>query len=281
MKIYNSLALALIAVVLASCAGAPDLQSRLEAAQQQSGSKFQEIILGTSQFDLFVLAMPVSADGSLTIFIEGDGYAWQSRSRPSNDPTPITQTVLSLATAQTSGNVAYLARPCQFVGADSRNCNVSLWTGARYSEPVVAALDEAISYLLSRQPTQTLRLIGYSGGGTLAALLAARRTDVSSFVTIAAPLDIDAFTTHHGVTPLTASLNPRDYVNALAIIPQVHIVGGEDDVIPEEIASRYLDALPNQRCVQMLVVPDATHWSGWLAMRPLAGNIVTECQNRL
>lgn len=279
MKTCNTLILSLFVAVLTACAGAPNLQSRLETAREHSGSKFQEITLETSQFDLFILATPVSSAGSLTIFIEGDGYAWQSRSRASNDPTPITQTVLSLASAQTSGNVAYLARPCQFVGADSRNCNVSLWTRARYSEPVVASLDEAISYLRSRQPAQTLRLIGYSGGGTLAALLAARRTDVSSLVTIAAPLDIDAFTTHHDVTPLATSLNPRDYVNTLAMIPQVHIIGGEDTVIPEEIALRYLDALPNQSCTQIHVVPDATHWAGWQAMRPRAENVVTECRN--
>jgi len=279
MKAFNTLLLSLVVATLASCASVPDLQSRLEAAHEQSRSKFQEIILETSQFDLFVLASPVTSDASLTIFIEGDGYAWQSRSRPSNDPTPITQTVLALATAQTSGNVVYLARPCQFVGADSRNCTVSLWTDARYSEPVVASLNEAISYLLARQPTRTLRLIGYSGGGTLAALLAARRTDVSALITIAAPLDIEAFTMHHGVTPLSASLNPRDYATALAAIPQVHFFGEEDDVIPEKIALSYLDALPTKRCVQIQVVPDATHWSGWQAMRPQAGNIIVECGN--
>jgi len=273
------LILSLVVATLASCAGAPNLQSRLEAAHKQSSSKFHEIILETSQFDLFLLASPVTSDASLTIFIEGDGYAWQSRSRPSNDPTPITQTVLALATEQTSGNVAYLARPCQFVGANSRNCHVSLWTNARYSEPVVASLNEAISYLLARQPTLTLRLIGYSGGGTLAALLAARRTDVSALVTIAAPLDIDAFTAHHGVTPLSASLNPRDYAAALAAIPQVHIVGDEDNVIPEKIALSYLEALPTKRCAQIHVVPNATHWTGWHAMRPQAGNIVVECGN--
>jgi hypothetical protein len=55
---------------------------------------------------------PVTA---LHVYIEGDGFAWKSRTQPSNDPTPNNPTGLKLAAADANANVLYLARPCQFI----------------------------------------------------------------------------------------------------------------------------------------------------------------------
>ncbi len=52
----------------------------------------------------------------LTIYIEGDGLAWISRSIISPDPIPINPIGLKLALQHTQHKVvAYLARPCQYV----------------------------------------------------------------------------------------------------------------------------------------------------------------------
>jgi pimeloyl-ACP methyl ester carboxylesterase len=277
MKSCKAITFLFSLLAIASCTAAPDLQSRLETARLQAGGTFQETVLQTTRFDLYALLKPADNSALLTVFIEGDGYAWASRRRASSDPTPITQTVLGLAQAYSSANIAYLARPCQFIGSESRNCDPSLWTKARYSGAVVAALDEALTILKEKYAAKQLQLIGYSGGGTLAALLAAKRTDVDSYITVAAPLDTLAFTTHHAVTPMSSSLNPVDYAENLAAIPQVHLVGADDEIVPEQISLNFLHSLPTRRCTEIRVVPDADHWTGWQTMRPPLNKIVATC----
>ena len=79
-------------------------------------------------------------DGALTVYIEGDGFAWATRSRPSFNPTPKRPMGLELALGHPGGNVAYLARPCQFVGeTEFRGCTPLAWTHARFSEAAVAS----------------------------------------------------------------------------------------------------------------------------------------------
>lgn len=55
---------------------------------------------------------------------------------------------------------------------------------------------------------QELILVGYSGIGTIAAVLAARRHDVSLPVTFTASLDTEFWIKYHQVSPLDGSLKP-------------------------------------------------------------------------
>jgi pimeloyl-ACP methyl ester carboxylesterase len=70
-----------------------------------------------------------------------------------------------------------------------------------------------------------LILIGFSGGGALAALLAERRNDVAGLVTVAANLDLDQWVRAKNLTPLRESLDPAVDAVRLAKLPQVHFVG--------------------------------------------------------
>ena len=54
------------------------------------------------------------------VYIEGDGYAWATTTDPSDDPTPINPLALRLAAVDDAPNVLYLARPCQFRPAGTR-----------------------------------------------------------------------------------------------------------------------------------------------------------------
>ncbi len=263
---------------LNGCMSVPDLQARQETAAFAAPKGHERKIIRTQIFDLLSYVPAIRTTSSeMNVYIEGDGFAWATRNRPSDDPTPITPTVLSLMTASNHTNTAYLARPCQFVGATSRGCLSDFWTSARYSDPVIAALDEALTHIRDTHDVEHFKLIGYSGGGTVALLLAARRADVSAVITLAAPLDIDAFTKHHDVTPMTASLNPVDVAPRLTDIPQVHLIGKEDEIVPSSLAQHYLDALNNRDCVQILTV-DATHSSGWTAINPNPGDLSPICK---
>jgi len=268
----------LVIFSLNGCMSVPDLQARQEKAALAAPNGYVRQIIRTQRFDLLSY-VPAAGTTSveMTVYIEGDGFAWETRNRPSDDPTPITQTVLSLMTASERANTAYLARPCQFVGATSRGCSSDLWTSARYSEPVVAALDEALAVVQDTYGVQHFTLIGYSGGGALALLLAARRPDVSAVITFAAPLDIAAFTDHHGVTPMTASLNPVDVAPRLTNIPQIHLFGKDDEVVPASLVQSYLRSLIDMHCVQTITVA-TDHWSGWRDLNPSPGDMIPTCK---
>ncbi|MCE8001085.1 MAG: alpha/beta fold hydrolase [Rhodobiaceae bacterium] len=273
---------ALIVMLSLNGCGTPDLQSRQFGAQSIVPATHEKLTLATQSFDLRSYApRDKTPKPELRIFIEGDGFAWERRDRPSSDPTPITQTVLSLVAASNQTNLIYLARPCQFVGANSRNCQETLWTSGRYSEPVVTSLEQALDQLKAQFKSDQLVLIGYSGGGTLAALLAARRSDVVGFVTLAAPLDTAAFTDLHQVSPMTGSLNPVDDAPTLAGIPQTHLAGDRDEIVPPSLAHAYRRALASSQCVEVIDVP-ADHWSGWTELPFDPTDITPTCKaNRL
>ena len=140
-------------------------------------------------------------------------------------------------------------------------------------------MDEALSVLKAQYNATQLKLIGYSGGGVIAAILTAQRSDVASLVTIAAPLDIDAFTSHHHTQSFPdRSLNPKDYADHLIAVPQQHLFGELDKIVPKGVADPFLEALQASPCIEARVVAGADHMTGWDMMYPSLGEIVTECK---
>jgi len=200
----------------------------------------------------------------LAVYIEGDGLAWIRPNKPSNDPTPIDPVGLRLAAVDPSEDpVLYLGRPCQYTeGADRRGCSAEDWTSARFSPKAVKALNTAIDQAKAATGSGAVALFGYSGGGALAALLAERRSDVRFLGTVAGNLDTGLWTTLFGDSALNGSLNPVDAAPATRDIPQLHVTGGRDDVIPAVILDSWCRRLPGARIVRV-VVPGASHGGPW------------------
>ena len=109
---------------------------------------------------------------------------------------------------------------------------------------------------------QKFSLIGYSGGGGIAVLVAARNPMVKDIITIAGNLDHRAFTDYHKVTPMAGSLNPINYAKSIKHIPQWHISGGKDHIVPPFIAEKYV-AESASLCVKQKTFPNIDHRSGW------------------
>jgi pimeloyl-ACP methyl ester carboxylesterase len=104
---------------------------------------------------------------------------------PTN-PTPRYALGAQLANQDPSPLVAYLGRPCQFLDNEQLQfCDPQLWTNGRFSEQALnmgnSAIDLLINEIHSQQKlsVRSIHLVGYSGGGTYATLLASRRSDVS------------------------------------------------------------------------------------------------------
>jgi len=256
---------ALLAASLAGCRAVPAPAERVAEAEQLAAQRgWQANVVAAGQFSLVsYLPRTITRSPELTVYIEGDGLAWIGGSRPSDDPTPANPLALRLALAQPAGNAAYLARPCQYAGRRDSACTDSYWTDRRFSREVVESTSLAIDALMLRFGADRLTLVGYSGGGAIAALVAARRRDVVMLITVAGNLDHDDWTTYHNVLPLSGSENPVNHIPALGKIPQQHYVGGRDLIIPPALAERFADRFPPDQKPKIIVKPDFDHHCCW------------------
>lgn len=258
--------------VLVGCASAPTgLHRRAMADAVAAGQHWQKVEIEASPYTL-TSYLPENPEGSgqiedniLTVYIEGDGFAWSSPSRISSDPTPIDPIGLRLALAHPVGKVAYLARPCQYVDIENNSaCSADTWTSHRFSGVVVDSCDKALSILLQMTSSSRLRLVGYSGGGAIAVLVAAKRKDVEQLVTVAGNLDHAKWVRKHNISSLTGSFNPIDFWQQLVGTPQVHLVGGKDSNIDIDITRSFLSAFPVDNKPRIRIYNEFTHVGGWV-----------------
>ncbi|MEQ9226349.1 MAG: hypothetical protein RLO15_08340 [Parvibaculum sp.] len=252
-------------MLITACASVPSPVERKAVLEENAAvAGMTPAIVETKRFDLYSLARTSVPSDLLVVYIEGDGLVWIRRGERSSDPTPINPVAMHLAAADPAPMVAYLGRPCQYAGGlNARNCDDALWTSARYGEDVVQSINEALDNLKAGTGAKRLGLAGYSGGGTIAALVAMRRDDVAWLKTIASPLDTDAFATLHKVMPLRESLNPADNAAALSDLPQIHYMGANDETVPPSVNRTFMARLNDTRCAALTVAPHIGHQEGW------------------
>lgn len=218
-------------------------------------------------------------NGVANIYIEGDGFAWLSKNRASLDPTPKNPVALKLASQDLAHNVIYLARPCQYTKlTDKSACPQKYWTSHRFAPEVIKAMDSALDDIKRRHQITKFNLIGFSGGGNIAALLTARRDDVLSLRTVAGNLDHQLQSDIHNVSPMLESLNAKDISNQISNVPQIHFIGGKDSVVPYALYNSYQEAAGSRNCLRAVVIEHADHvqhwnkhWTDFLKEQPVCG----------
>lgn len=265
MSKYHILYTVLILILSLSGLTVEVASARIAAAELARTSGWQWAVLPGSVFDLASARRASSGRTNvLTVYIEGDGLAYATPGQRAMDPTPTDPLALRLALRHPGhGAVAWLARPCQYVRR-SRPCRSEYWSIARFAPEVVASTSAALDHLKRSTDGATgLILVGYSGGGALAALLAEQRNDVVALVTVAANLDLAAWVHDGRLTPLSHSLDPADAAARLAHVRQVHFVGAEDRVVGERIIRSFVARLPPGTPVSIIVVPGQDHGAGW------------------
>jgi len=258
----------LLSTAIIGCTHIPSVDDRLANADNlATKSDWHREHIKTSYFE-FVSYYKKSSSTALllTIYIEGDGLAWVTPRQVSMDPTPINPVALKLAINDVNSHVAYLARPCQFT--KNKRCNKRYWTNKRFAEEVISSSNDAISTIKKDFGAKQLRLIGYSGGGAVAALVAARRNDVVSLVTVAGNLNHNTWTDFHKISPLTGSLNPNDYRSKLNTIKQLHFVGAQDEVNPPFLTQDFAKGSPNTQVIVRLQQGHACCWeNSWAELQ--------------
>jgi hypothetical protein len=262
-------------LLAAGCTTIPTADARRASAQTLASSRGWTLqTVSAGPFVLAAFLPPATTPVSqLTIYLEGDGMAWISPSRISGDPTPINPLALRLALAQPVGVAAYLGRPCQYVFTAGA-CEESFWTWRRFAPEVVLATNVAIDVVKKRFDARQLTLVGYSGGATVAMLIAARRSDVVRVVSVAGNLDHRTWSELHQIDPLRGSLNPADDTPSSQRFIQWHFAGEKDDVIPPQLvrdfAARYVAVKPTIR-----VMKGFDHHCCWAQAWPRLWNDVT------
>ena len=219
-------------------------------------------LINTDKFDLFaVMPNRLLTCKCIKVYIEGDGLAWLNSYTVSENPTPINPIGLKLFLEDNSNCKVYLSRPCQYLS--KRNCSYKYWTNKRFSYVTINAYKTVLSKLKKRVYNKKFILIGFSGGGTIAALLAAQRNDIKTLITIAGNLNPKYWCEYHKISYLNGSLNPVFYSDKLEKIEQFHFVGGKDKIIPKVVSQSYLKNFYNKKHIHLIEVSNATHTKGW------------------
>ena len=265
-------------LLLAAACATPDAMGGSRSAVERWGRQigFVSGHIDAGGFRLFRLTRRVGRSDTLTIYIEGDGAPWATPFHPPHDPTPVKPIALALAAADPAPAIVYLGRPCQYLDDDAlARCDSDYWMGRRFAPAVVAAYGQALDRLKAEHGAQSLRLIGHSGGGVIAVLLAQRRADVVALITVAAPLALADWTSHHQVTALSASLDPLAQAGSVA--HGVHWTGGRDRNVPPSLVAGFV----RHKGGRMMTVARFDHECCWAQQWPalLSRSIIQETQN--
>lgn len=263
MMFRNVISVFVALMVLAGCSSFSVDERRENASKIAAVGNLAPLVLANRAFMLQGFWRLQEQPEYPTVYIEGDGLAFVS-GRPSFNPTPRNPVALRLAAVDQSADVIYLGRPCQYVDLKKEsNCQSKYWTSHRYSKEVIETYGAILDNLKKQAGVGGYHLVGFSGGGAIATLLAASRDDILSLKTVAGNLDIVQHSNLHKVKQLHGSLNPADYARDLRHMPQRHLVGGKDDNVPSVIAESFVAKQGDENCAFIRMVPNATHNKGW------------------
>ncbi len=229
---------AFLLLSLGASAACSSVDNRIKNAKAELGAhNYIAQTIKTPSFLLFLAKPPALPDRneSIRLVIEGDGYAWVSRKKPSDNPTPIDPIGLKIAV---ESGALYLGRPCQYV-IDSR-CRVADWTTQRFGAATIAAYQNALDQIKKQYKNQFFDLTGYSGGAYITLVLAATRTDIQSVTTVAGLLDPQDWTTYHKITALEFAYDQEYLQKQTANVKFTHMCGLDDDVIPCSLTEEFV-----------------------------------------
>ena len=282
----NTIFLSLLSIlVLTACGLETDLKK--QTANNIARPAFMvERTVQAGMFNLQAWERMHTRNTVATLYIEGDSIheintraPYIASNLPGINPTPAMPLGLYLASRDKSSNLAYLARPCQYIKSpEEKGCAISYWHERRFTPEVVAAYESALDDIAARYDITGFHIVGYDGGANIAAVLAAKRTDILSLRTVAGNLNPD-FTidkTNHKLLA-SDSVLAVDYATLLANVPQHHFIGAADSYITPGVYHSYRQMVGLSDCISYSLVQDADHTHGWVEKWPGLLDIKPQC----
>ncbi len=221
---------------------------------------------------------------SASIYIEGDSLSDLTNESIDKtglfgfQSTPANPVGLELASRDKSKNVAYLARPCQYLKMpNEKGCDPKYWKANRFDPEVIEAYNIALDDIAARWDITEFHIVGYAGGANIAAVLAATRKDIKTLRTVAGDLNPNFADAHNPAPVASSAVLATHYARELANVPQHHFIGAADDKVTPGTYHSYRQALGLSDCVHYSLIQDADHTRGWTAKWPSLLQVVPQC----
>ena len=260
---YFSQTIALLAILFSTSCAKDSINNRIQRANKiAEKSGFQRNNVTAKSFKILTFSKITDYTKPLSIFIEGDGFAWKTRYIISQNPTPKNPIGLKLAAIDQSPNILYIARPCQYVDIlQEKHCQNKFWSRSRFSDVVLKDINIVIDKFVQDYEFTKVNMYGYSGGGAIAVLIASRRNDVRSIRTVAANLNHKHLMKFHQLSPLSDSLDAIDVAQDVSKTWQYHLLGGKDKIVTNESSMSFINKAKehNSEGVNFAIVKGATH----------------------
>lgn len=257
MYLKNIYFILLLSIFISGCTrDIPTPNERLTTINSLMPNSFESEIIQTSKYKFYTIHNVKNQCENINVYFEGDGLSWITRTRVSDNPTPINPTAFKLMLTDNSNCSVYVARACQYTNDNS--CKEEDWTSHRFSYEIMNGSNDVINKIKEKYKPNSFNMIGYSGGAAIASLVSNKRDDVKTLITIAGNLNTTLWTDIKNITALSGSLNPIDNTNNLQNVKQYHLIGQNDNVIPKEILQSYMNNFNDKSKIVFKSV-DATH----------------------
>mgnify|MGYP000079568468 CR=1 FL=1 len=234
---------------------------------QDAGQHYQ--VVSSDNFKhLLAINSHYAENKPIIVFIEGDGLPWQDHNKISFEPTPDKPLLLEWF-LESDLPALYLGRPCYFKLNDQQ-CSPYWYTHGRYSEPVV---DSMVQVLKENAKENNFILVGHSGGGSLAVLMAEKLDGVETVLTIAGNLQVNNWSEYHHYSTLHGSMDPTLRPILPSDIKQIHLYSPFDQIISAEWIKAYSKKQLN---VELIELPVYGHNYAWKEFYPNIKKILHE-----
>ncbi len=271
----NFVLFVLFIFVFTGCSAIQKRLAPIESPQQRyqnvdfllKNNGFKSVILSGRSFDVAAWVHITSQQDPISVFIEGDGLAYYSRHRISNDPTPTNAIAARIAVQDSASNKIYLSRPCQYIinhGINQRNCHQRMWSQDRFSRDVITLYQDLLDQIKKQYKNESgFRLMGFSGGGAVAASVSLYRDDVIDVRAVAAPLDIHGLMRYHRADPIVNAVSPYSHAARLAEVKLTLFLGSSDRIVNKRSLKQFLDNFMNKSNFKLIEVEGLEHEGNW------------------
>lgn len=237
----KKITLLLSLLMIGGCAGMPTTPSGFQMREAQ-----------TEHFSLPVWEKaPLESGKVIRFYITDNG-----------NPTPEKPTALKLAAKDSFKNIVVISRPCQY--APNKLCsNKKIYGTAQYNPEIIKEIEEVVAYYIQKYNAKGIEFVAYGGAAPIAFAIGSGLNNVRQIITIAGLLDLDGYVNKHNLPDFDKeAANPIKMVNRVSQIPQVHFVGGKDELTTQGMTERFVSKLKNPRSAIVKVAPDMGH-TGW------------------